>query len=299
MIYFENVDKFILKDINIHIPKGCCVGLIGASGAGKTTFLRLVCGLLKADNGRVYVDGQAQNMYSSRISQDIGVLFTDKPILNGEECVYENFLVLKNIYRIEETEFYNRYMELANLLDFKKYEYEKVKNLSLGQRRRAELGAIFLHRPKLAILDEPTNGLDANGKKAFYNLIKQSTAKGMTILISSHDLEGISRLCSRVALLHKGRLIYYGSEELLVKKYVPVDMMELKLKDKLPDLEDLPIEKYSLEGDRLILLYNSGHITAAEILRNIMSQIKVQEIKISKPELTDTIIKIIGEDTNE
>lgn len=114
----------------------------------------------------------------------------------------------------------------------------------------------------------------------------------MTVIISSHDLADISHMCQRIAILDKGKLIYYGNEELLLKEFVPMDVMQLKLQGKFPDLEDLPLERYFLQDSILTLIYNSNHITSAEILRNIISQTSIKEVKICKPDLTDAILRI-------
>ncbi len=292
MISFENVSRYILSQINIHIPAGTSVGLVGASGAGKTTFLRLACGLLKCDSGSIYVNGRCQTFYSGKMSKELGVLFADKPILNSEESVCHNFKTLKTIYRLSEKEYQKNYIRLSVQLGFAQFEEKKVKTLSLGQRRRAELGAVLLHTPKILLLDEPTIGLDENAKQAIYNILQEYMSNGTTAVISSHDLTDISRMCQRIAVLNKGKLIYYGKKELLLKKFAPLDRMYIKLLETYPDLEDLPLERYFVENDLLTLFYNSNHITSAEILRTVISQTSIKEVTIKKGDLADIILKI-------
>ena len=292
MISFENVSKYILSQVNIHIPEGSSVGLVGASGAGKTTFLRLACGLLKCDKGSIYVNGRCQTFYSKGISKELGVLFADRPVLNGEESVCSNFETLKTIFSLSAKEYQSDYLWLSHKLGFAQFEEKKIKYLSLGERRRAELGAVLLHKPDILLLDEPTIGLDANAKQAVQTIIQEYSAKGMTTVISSHDLTDISCMCRRIAVLNKGSLVYYGNKELLLKKFAPVDIMCLKFQGKYPDLEDLPLERYFVENNLLTLVYNSNHITSAEILRNIISQTSVKEVSIKKADLTDVILKI-------
>jgi len=292
MLSFDNVSKFILSQVTLHIPQGTSVGIVGAVGAGKTTLLRLACGLLEADKGEVFIDGDVQKNYSKDVSRGIGVLFTDKPVFNAEESITANFETLRNIYRLKNNAFVTEYRYLSEKLGFDKFEHEKVKNLSLGQRRRAEIGAVLIHNPKVLIMDEPTNGLDANAKEAFKDILNECTKSGMTVVLSSHDLVSISSICQRIAILDKGKLLYYGGEEMLLKQFVPIDIMTLKLAGALPDLEDLPLERLYIEKDIITIVYNSNHITAAEILRNIVSQTGVKEVNISKPDLTDAILKI-------
>lgn len=268
------------------------VGLVGRSGAGKTTLLKLVCGFLKADEGSVYVDGAEQQAYSAGNRAEIGVLFTDRPIFNDAESVRDNFEVLKIAYGIAERDFEDRYIKLSAELGFGEYDRQKISSLSLGQRRRAELGAVLLNNPQILILDEPTSGLDENAKNTLRDILLKRLEEGMTVVISSHDIADISQICKRIAVLDRGKLLYYGNEELLIRQFMPMDVMEIKLEGKLPDPEDLPLDRFSLENNILTLTYNSNHITSAEILRNIMSQTSVKEVKISKSDLVDAIIKI-------
>ena len=292
MITFDNVDKFILKNINIHIPKGTIVGLVGRSGVGKTTFLKLACGFLKSEAGCVYVDGREQQPYCRGNVSQIGVLFTDRPIFNDKESVKGSFEALKLAYRMSDEEFNVRYAELSKMLGFDACEEQKVSNLSLGQRRRAELGAVLLHKPRLLILDEPTSGLDENAKDTFRRYLKRLVAEGVTVVISSHDLVDISEICDRIAVLDGGKLVYYGSEDMLIKKFMPVDKLLIKVDKRLPDVEDLPLIRYKMENDELVVEYNSNHITSAEILRMVMSQTSVTEVKVYKSDIADAIMNM-------
>lgn len=167
-----------------------------------------------------------------------------------------------------------------------------VKELSLGERMRAELAAAIIYEPDLLILDEPDTGLDANAKEALRELILEGCSRGMTLLIASHDLEGLEKFCGRIALLDEGRLIFYGSPQNLRSGFSPTDTIRIKLGGKLPDLEDLPIDKYSIQGNLLTLSYNSNHITAAEILKTVLRQTHISEAKIIKPDLDSVISRL-------
>ena len=295
MISFVKVSKFILSDMSIHIQKGLLTGLIGASGSGKTTFMKLACGLLEPAQGHVYTLRSEPVTNRQKLGRDLGAFFTEIPALQSEETVIGNYENLKIIHRMQEGEFQKEYEGLSKRLGFHLFAQEKVKNLSLGQRKRAELGAVLLHRPRVLLFDEPTNGLDENAKAVFREIIKERAREGAAIVITSHDMEEISQMCSRIALLEQGQLLFYGDRESIGKQFAPSDVMELKLCGKLPDLEDLPVEKYLLKENRLTLIYNPNHITAAEILRLILSQTVVEEAAIQKPELKDIITKGVSQ----
>ena len=302
MISFENVSKFILRDVNIHIPKGIALGIIGATGSGKTTFIKLCCGLLvpselkgedtASGRGNIYVMGYRPASMAEYIRTYIGALFADIPNLQSEENVANNFDNLRFIYRLDKSIFKERYDRLSKRLCFDSFQYEKVSSLSLGQRRRVELGAALIHNPKLLLLDEPTIGIDQAGKETVRELIREREAAGLTTIVTSHDMADIADVCSRICILDKGRICYYGDKDILFKRYAPVDIMHITLQDKIPDLEDLPVKNYQIDGNELKLIYNSNHITSAEILKAIMPKCPIKEISIHKPNLTDVIMKI-------
>lgn len=285
MINFENVSCRVLKGVSLNIPKGETVGLIGKSGAGKTTLIKLACGLLAPESGRVFAIGknpvENRNLYREKTSAFIA----GTPFLCRDDTVLQGFEIIRRVYGISQSVFTKRYEELSARLDFSKYGRELVKNLSLGERMRAEIGAALIYDPKLLILDEPNIGLDENAKSALGQLLSERRGAGMTTLLSSHDMASVSKICSRIVLLDKGELVFYGSLENLRSRYTPIDTMSLKIAGNLPDLEDLPLKKYSINGSEISLSYNSNHITAAEILRTVMRQSDVSEISIKKPDL--------------
>ena len=299
MIIFENVSKFILNSVSIHVPQGETVGLIGASGAGKTTFLKLACGLLKPSNGRIYTMGLKPALEQKELCRGLGVLFADIPVLQKEDTVVGNFELLRSIYQINKDRFDQDYHELSDRLGFVLLSDRPVRDLSLGQRRRVEIGAVLIHRPGLLLLDEPTAGLDENAKQAFYELIRERRREGLTTILTSHDMEEISKLCSRIALLDQGKHLYYGTEEQIKKRFTPMDAMQLEVEGRLPDLEDLPLVRYTVDENRLSLSYDSNCVTAAEIVKLVVQQTVIKKMKIRKPELADVIVRLKTNDKAE
>ena len=325
MVNFENVSEYGLNDVCIHVPKGEIVGLIGASGAGKTTMIKLACGLLKPDKGRVYTLGKDpflnRKLYNRKVcppplrrrfpylrsaevqapaerkalKNAVSTFITGTPLLCREDTVVQGFELIRNMYGISKTDFARRYKELSERLDFGRCQHQPVKNLSLGQRMRAELGAALIYEPELLLLDEPNVGLDENGKTVLCELLTERCKNGMSVLMTSHDMAGVSRMCGRIALLDGGRLIFYGSENNLRSRYAPIDIMTLKFSGNIPDFEDLPLKKYSVQGNTITLSYNSNHITSAEILKLILGQTSVLEVGIRKPNLESIISQLKSE----
>lgn len=292
MINFENVSRNILKGVSLNVPKGEAVGLIGKSGAGKTTLIKLACGLISPVEGNVYTLGKDPVLSRQSYGKKLSAFIYGIPLLSREDTVKQGFEMIRGIYRISEKDFKKRFSYLSQRLDFGKYVGKTVKELSLGERMRAELAAAIIYEPDLLILDEPDTGLDANAKEALRELILEGCGRGMTLLIASHDLEGLEKFCGRIALLDEGRLIFYGSPQNLRSGFSPTDTIRIKLGGRLPDLEDLPIDKYSIQGNLLTLSYNSNHITAAEILKTVLRQTHISEAKIIKPDLDSVISRL-------
>ena len=292
MVSFENVSKFILSDVSIHIPKGSAVGIIGASGAGKTTFMKLACGLLEPDGGNVYTMGKNPVINRSQLGRKMSCFFTGIPVLNEFRSVRDNFKDLHIVYQISDTEFEPIYSDLATRFGFDAYEYTPVKSLSLGQRRRAELGAVLLQRPELLLLDEPANGLDENAKTIFRDILQERVKEGMTLLITSHDMKDISQMCDRIMVLNQGKMLFYGNKNTLMRKYAPMDIMIIQYEGAIPDLEDLPLSRFSFDRDMLSIVYNSNYITSAEILDLLIKKISIREVNVKKPGLEEVILEM-------
>lgn len=293
MICFDKVSKFVLSDISLHIPQGKTAGLIGASGAGKTTFLKLACGLLLPDVGNVYIMGK--NPAAGRRGEEcfLSAFFADKPLFDNGNTVRGNFEILGSVYRLLYAKFCRDYRELSERLDFGESERELVGELSLGMRRRAELGAALLCRPKLLILDEPFVGLDENAKLGFRLLLEErKKTENMTVVLSSHDMAQVSGLCDRFALLHRGRLLSCGEREYLTRSFLPREEMVLRISGTMPDLEDLPLEKYSFDGEELRVVFRSDFVTAAEILKFILRKCPVTQVSMSRPGLTEIVSEL-------
>lgn len=291
MVSFENVSKFVLSDISLHIPAGMTVGVIGASGSGKTTLLRLACGLLKCEQGNVRTFLVDPVKKRRQISRDIRVFFSDRPVFQEDSTIIYEFQKLRAVYGLNQEEFQRTYRSLARQLQFEAYEETEIRQLSLGQRRRGELATVLLGAPRLILLDEPTSGLDEQAKSIFWKLLKKQAEAGTAIMISSHNLIEEEQLCDRVILLDGGRLLYYGEQDRLMRKYAPVHEMELTFGQAAPDVEDLPLIRYRLENDKLSLRYNSNVISASEIIGHFMGQAAISQMRIVRPQLEDVVVQ--------
>lgn len=299
MICFQNTGKFILKDIELYIPKGVAVGIIGASGAGKTTLLKLASGLLESDVGVVRTMGKDPVKERRQLSACLHAYFAEHFYFQEEETTQSQFQLMKATYPGDRSMLWEEYKILERQFGFSEYADKPIKQLSLGQRRRAELAAVLMGEAGLYLFDEPANGLDEQGKRVFWKQLQRKKESGATILISSHNMEEIRQVCDRIILLDKGRVLYYGDRDGLIRRFAPTSQIEVRFEGRLPDMEDLPLLWYHIQQDTLRFAYNANHISAAEIIQRIMGQTQIVRINVRKQNLSDVIAAISAERRND
>ncbi len=289
MIICNGLNKFILHDIDLHIPRGTSLGIIGASGSGKTTFLKLVSGLLKPESGSIFTLRKNPLEGQKKIADRIAVLYADIPLYDEGLSIMDGLDQMRLIYGIKKNLFQERLNHVMSVLDFADIVHSKPKSLSLGQKRRAELGMIFIRDAELYIFDEPCIGLDQNAKAGFYKLVQEKKREGKTLLVSSHSMEDITTISDRVLLLNKGSVAFYGSKEELYKRLSPMQTGYVEFEGKMPDVSDLEIESYSVENGRMTFRYNSNHVSSKELLKRISLTSNVKSIALHNASLAESI----------
>jgi ABC-2 type transport system ATP-binding protein len=209
-----------VKDISFTIPRGEICGYIGENGAGKSTTIKMLTGILVPTSGELRVNGYVPYKEREQFVRGIGVVFGQRSQLWWDIGVIESFRLLRKVYRVPEREFQQRLDELVERLQLGELLSRPVRKLSLGQRMRCELAASLLHNPSILFLDEPTIGLDIVVKTEIREFLKELNRKHeTTILLTTHDLQDIEALCSRVIMLDDGRIIYDGGLEELKAKW--------------------------------------------------------------------------------
>lgn len=200
-----------VKDISFQIPQGEICGYIGENGAGKSTTIKMLTGILVPTSGHLSVGGFVPYEEREKFVQHIGVVFGQRSQLWWDIGVIESFQLLRKVYKVSEQDFKRRLDELVERLQLQDLLNRPVRKLSLGQRMRCELVAALLHNPSIVFLDEPTIGLDIVVKSEIREFLKDMNREhGTTILLTTHDLQDIEALCSRVIMLDDGRIIYDG-----------------------------------------------------------------------------------------
>ncbi|OKP90260.1 ABC transporter [Paenibacillus sp. P3E] len=227
--FMRNVTQVeALGGISFEINEGELVGYIGPNGAGKSTTVKVMSGILTPDSGECTIMGKVP--WKSRVEHvsKIGVVFGQRSQLWWDVPVADSFDVLKDIYAIPPGDYKTRLAELTATLGVEALLKTPVRQLSLGQRMRCELVAALLHRPKILFLDEPTIGLDAVSKLALRNFLKEENRKyGVTMVLTTHDMDDIEALCERVMVIGHGQLLYDGPLGGLQEKYAPEVIMKV------------------------------------------------------------------------
>ena len=201
-----------LDNVTFTIGDGEMVGYIGPNGAGKSSTIKILSGILTPDHGTVLVDGRVPYKDRIRHVQEIGVVFGQRSQLWWDVPVIDSFELLKDIYSITEPLYRQSLEELTELLNLTELLRSPARQLSLGQRMRCEIAASLLHRPQILFLDEPTIGLDAVSKLAVRDFIlKQNQTHGTTVILTTHDMQDIEALASRIILIGKGRILMDGT----------------------------------------------------------------------------------------
>lgn len=268
-----------VDDISFDIEEGEIVGYIGANGAGKSTTIKMMCGILHPTSGSVSVDGLDFEKNRQKINKRMGVVFGQKTQLWWDIPLIETFKILKSIYEVPDEEYNEKFEYLCELLDMKPFLTQTVRSLSLGQRMRADFAAALIHSPKIVYLDEPTIGLDVLVKDKIRGAIKELNKKyNITVILTTHDMKDIEELCNRIIIIDKGKILYDGSlsnikyrfgntKTVFIPSNVKLDVEELETKFPgtiVDDMEDKKAIKFSLNDvdldDMLLYLINTYRI---------------------------------------
>ncbi|MED5042844.1 ATP-binding cassette domain-containing protein [Geobacillus stearothermophilus] len=206
--------------ISFAVRQGEIVGYIGENGAGKSTTIKMLTGILTPTSGRIVVNGMNPHKEREKFVRTIGVVFGQRSQLWWDIAVQESFRLLKKVYRVPDEQYRRHMGEVIEMLDIGPLLDKPVRKLSLGQRMRCEIAAALIHNPPLLFLDEPTIGLDVLVKLNIRQFLKQLSERyGTTILLTTHDMSDIEALCERVIMLDEGKIIYDGSLGQLKEKW--------------------------------------------------------------------------------
>ena len=279
-----------LRGVSFTVEQGELVGYIGPNGAGKSTTVKILSGILTPDGGEALVGGQVPWRERKSYVRKIGVVFGQRTQLWWDVPIADSFSLLKDIYRVPEKEYEGRLKELAEALQLGDLMRTPLRLLSLGQRMRAELCGSLLHRPELLFLDEPTIGLDAVSKLALRDFLQwENRENGTTILLTTHDMEDIAALCSRVMVLGHGQKLFDGKLPELLSRFDTVRTVEVRYDREIPAPE-LP-EGAVLEqnGAEVKITYSPAEIPTGRMISMLQEAGSIREMTL-QPENIDHLI---------
>ena len=285
-----------LDRVSFSINEGELVGYIGPNGAGKSTTVKLLTGILTPDGGTAHACGFVPWQDRKRYVRNIGVVFGQRTQLWWDVPVIDSFRLLKDIYAVEPPAFNRRVEELTEALELSALLPVPLRQLSLGQRMRAEIAASLLHSPRLLFLDEPTIGLDAVSKLALREFLRrENETHRTTILLTTHDMEDIRALCRRVMVLGRGSLLYDGTLTRLLSRYDTMRAARVRYAQK-PDTSRFPPEyQIEHEGDSLRVTCPLDQADADAFVRTLQQAGHIEELTVSHEEIDRLIARMYEE----
>ncbi len=285
-----------LRDISFSIEEGELVGYIGPNGAGKSTTVKIMGGILTPDEGDCTILGRTPWKNRQAHVSRIGVVFGQRSQLWWDLPVTDTFRLLKNIYRIGNGDYIERMTELVETLKIQDFMYTPVRQLSLGQRMRCEIAASLLHRPDILFLDEPTIGLDAVSKLSLRDfLMKENKDHGVTMILTTHDMDDIETLCNKVMVIGHGELLYNGNLEVLKSKYAPLRRLQATLWE---EREIIPIEgteQITVNGPVWTVFYDGKKVAAHVIIERLSKQLPLKDISTAERDIDEVIAQMYEE----
>lgn len=284
-----------VDQISFSVASGEMVGYIGPNGAGKSTTLKMLTGILVPSGGRITVDGRVPHQQRIEHVRRIGVVFGQRTQLWWDLPVIESYELLRHVYRIPLQRWRTNLDRFAELLDLAAFIETPVRQLSLGQRMRADLAAALLHDPRILFLDEPTIGLDVVAKeriRTFLGHINQHL--GVTVILTTHDLADIVRLCQRVVLIDQGRLIFDGPLEELRARFGRWRMLVIDMTHSDVEVQAPHADVVRREGPRVWLRFDRNVTTAASLIATVAARYPVRDLTVEEPEI-EAIVRGIYE----
>jgi ABC-2 type transport system ATP-binding protein len=282
--------------VTLTVAPGEAVGLLGPNGAGKSTTIKMLTGILVPTAGRLRVCGLDPVRQRRELARRIGVVFGQRSQLWWDLPLAESFALLRTIHRVPSADHVRRLEECVELLDLAPFLATPVRQLSLGQRMRGEVTAALLHSPKLLVLDEPTVGLDLISKERLrVFLARANTVDGVTLLLTTHDLPDVERLCRRLVVIDHGRVLVDGSLDSLRRRFGGARRLVVDLEapgaalDGLPGVLDVTVEA---NGLRQQLAFSAEQTSAAELIAAVVARVAVRDLQVVEPSIEDVVRRL-------
>ena len=293
---FQRERTFIqaLDDVSFTIPDGQVVGDIGPNGAGKSTTVKILSGILTPDSGSCLINGRTPWKQRREHVAEIGVVFGQRSQLWWDVPVGDSFDLLRDIYRVPESRYRKNAAELTQRLQLEALLRTPARQLSLGQRMRCEIAASLLHDPKVLFLDEPTIGLDAVSKLAVRDFIRDiNRERGVTVILTTHDMQDIEALAQRILLIGKGRLLLDGTLEQLRQQYGRGSVTVSYSGGEADSLSGLDITEQ--EPGRLTVATDGTREDTARVIAQLTGALTITDISVKGPDPEELVVSLYRE----
>ncbi|MFI7674502.1 ATP-binding cassette domain-containing protein [Actinophytocola sp. NPDC049390] len=291
----ERTTVSAVDGVTLSVDEGEMLGYIGPNGAGKSTTLKMMTGVLSPSGGNVSVCGLTPVPQRVRLARQIGVVFGQRSQLWWDLPLTESFSLLRHVYGVPPADHAARLRYCRALLDLDSFMDTPVRQLSLGQRMRGELTAALLHGPKVLFLDEPTIGLDVLSKQAVRAFLSEVADRGdTTVVLTTHDLADIEKLCKRLVVIDHGRVVHDGTLEELHAAYRSKRRIVADLDAPWPDGLTLPgavVE--SVAGQRVTLTLEGT--TAGEVVARLAQAVPLRDLSVLEPEIEDVVARLYAQ----
>lgn len=285
-----------VNEVSFSIEEGEMVGFIGPNGAGKSTTIKMLSGILYPDSGEIAVNGFVPYRQRKEYVRNIGVVFGQKSQLQWDLPVIDSFELLKAIYRVPDEIYRKNLDRYTDMLDMGGFLNQPVRQLSLGQRMRADIVAALLHSPKIVFFDEPTIGVDVVGKEKIREFIRELNAQDeVTMIFTTHDMQDIEKTCSRLIIIDRGEKAYDGTLLGVREAYGTIRQLDVEFCE---DCEVAPIKDVEIKelGDKNIrkkrFVFENKKVQIQELMNFLLTNYSVRDLYISEPEIESIIRRI-------
>jgi len=301
LFYREYTLKEAVRDISFTVDRGEMVGYVGPNGAGKSTTIKMLTGILVPTSGDIRVNGIIPFKERQKNARQIGVVFGQRTQLWWDLPTVESFELLKQVFQIPQDRYRENMKKFSEILELDEFLQTPVRQLSLGQRMRADIAAALLHDPAILFLDEPTIGLDVVAKERMRSFIREiNKERGVTVILTTHDMSDIEKLCRRMILIDNGQVMYDGElakiKEMFGKSRVLIiDLEETSPGEVFWEAFSIPgVTVIKQEGNRRWFKFNRDEISASQLISRISACYDIKDLSIQDQEI-EVVIRHIYE----